>query len=199
MRHGLTDYNVANKIQGSLQTKLLRHGMRQARDLGTRLKTEKLDALYSSSMERAVMTANEIQKFHPHLNLVTFDELAERDFGVFEGLHYKDAKRQEPRLLASENYTDFEFMPKKGESWRNVQKRSMKIIHKLLAKHPDGTIGIVAHGGTNRVILNSLIGLPMSRLATFKQNNACVNIIDISGRKVRIVLINDTGHTISQY
>jgi broad specificity phosphatase PhoE len=199
MRHGLTDYNVANKIQGSIQTKLLAHGLLQARDLGKRLSDEKIDSLYSSSMERAIMTAKEIQKYHPHLKLITFDELAERDFGVFEGLHYKDAKRQEPRLLARENYTDFEFMPKEGESWRHVQNRSMKIIRKLIKKHPNDTIGIVAHGGTNRIILNSLIGLPLSRLPMFKQNNACVNIIDISGRKVRVVLINDTGHTISQY
>lgn len=199
MRHGLTDYNLANKIQGSIQTKLLKHGLKQAKDLGKRLKTEHLDALYSSSMQRAVMTAIEIKKYHPRLKLQTFDGLAERDFGEFEGLHYNAAKRKEPRLLASENFTDFEFMPKNGESWKHVQNRAMEVINKLIKKHPKGTIGIVAHGGTNRVILNSLIGLPMDKLPIFKQNNACVNIIDIVGKKVRVVLINDTGHTISEY
>lgn len=199
MRHGLTNYNLGMRIQGSIEARLARHGMQQASDLGRRLKGERIDAIYSSGMERAVMTAKEVLKHHPHLKLMTIPDLNERSFGEFEGLSIKRARREEPRLLAQENYVDFEFMPKGGESWRHVKKRSMAAIRRIIRSHPDQTVAIVAHGGTNRVILASLMGLPLKKIAVFRQNNACVNIIDIKGKKIRIALLNDTGHTISDY
>ncbi|MFH1750065.1 MAG: histidine phosphatase family protein [Candidatus Micrarchaeota archaeon] len=199
MRHGLTAYNLGMRIQGSIEARLIRHGKRQASDLGRRLRGEKIDALYSSGMERAVMTAKEVLRHHPHLSLTRLGGLNERNFGVFEGLGISRVREKEPRLLASENYVDFEFMPKGGESWRHVQKRAMGAIWHIVASHPDKIVGVVAHGGTNRVILASLIGLPLKKLAVFRQNNACVNILDIEGKKVRVVLLNDTGHTISEY
>ncbi|MFH0972265.1 MAG: histidine phosphatase family protein [Candidatus Micrarchaeota archaeon] len=199
IRHGLTEYNLQNLIQGSLETTLVEHGMHQAQDLARRLRDEKINAIYSSDMTRAVMTAKAVLKYHPNLKLKTFAELQERHFGEFEGVHYKAAKRKEPRLLAQINYTDMDYVPKGGESWTHVQERAMKVINKLLKMHPEDTIAVVAHGGTNRVILASLIGLPLDRVAVFKQNNACVNVIDIKDKKVRIVLLNDTDHTISEY
>ena len=75
----------------------------------------------------------------------------------------------------------------------------MGAIRRIIKAHPVGTVAVVAHGGTNRVILSSLIGLPLRKIAVFRQNNACVNILEIEGRKVRLKLLNDTGHTISDY
>ncbi len=199
IRHGLTDYNIANKIQGSIEANLAEHGLKQARDLALRLRSERMDAIYSSDMRRAVVTAEAVLEFHPRLRLVTYHELQERHFGEFEGLAYSDAKAREPRLLVHENTTDPDYLPPGGESWRRVQERSMKVIHKLIRAHPEQTIAIIAHGGTNRVIIGSLIGLPLEHISVFRQNNACVNVIDVEGKKVRLVLLNDTDHTISEY
>ncbi len=199
MRHGLTNYNRGMRIQGSIEAKLAAFGRKQARDLGKRLSDDRIDALYSSGMERAIMTAREIQKYHKHLPLRKIPELNERSFGVFEGVTISKARKSEPRLLAQENYVDYEFMPKGGESWKHVQTRAMGAIWQILKAHPNQTVAVVAHGGTNCVILASMIGLPLSKLAYFRQNNACVNILDVTGKKVRIALLNDTGHTISEY
>ncbi|MFH0971339.1 MAG: histidine phosphatase family protein [Candidatus Micrarchaeota archaeon] len=199
IRHGLTPMNIDNRIQGSIETTLTKHGLKQARDLARRLKDEKIDAIYSSTMQRAIMTANEVLKYHPRLKLKTFEGLMERDFGEFEGLHYGHAKKREPRLLANVNFTDFDYVPKDGESWEHVRKRSMTVINHLLRIHKDDTIAVIAHGGTNRVIIATLIGLPLNSIPVFKQHNACVNVIDINGKKVRLVLLNDTDHTISNY
>ncbi len=199
MRHGVTIYNVQKRIQGKIQSRLMKRGFKQAKDLAARLKDERMQALYSSKLFRAIATAREIAKFHPQLKLETLAELNERDFGEYEGWNYYSARKREPRLLAIENNVDYNYMPKGGESWRHVQKRAMYAIRKIIAKHPHETAGVVAHGGTNRVILASIMGLPLKKLVIFRQNNACVNIIDVSGRRVRIICLNDSGHTISEY
>ncbi|MEK6843485.1 MAG: histidine phosphatase family protein [Candidatus Micrarchaeota archaeon] len=205
IRHGLTNYNLEEKIQGSLEIKLHSHGLTQAKDLAKRLKSEKLDAIYSSGLLRAITTANEILKFHPKLKLQKVPGLNERNYGEFEGLEYLPASKIEPRLFAKTNYVDMTFFPKKGESWVHVKKRVMRAFKEILKNlpnlknHQNQTIAIVAHGGTNRVILSTLIGLPLHRMSVFKQNNACVNILEIDGKKVRLALVNDTYHTLSEY
>ncbi|MBI5224820.1 histidine phosphatase family protein [Candidatus Micrarchaeota archaeon] len=205
IRHGLTNYNLEEKIQGSLETKLHSHGLKQAKDLAKRLKSEKIDAIYSSSLLRAITTANEVLKFHPKLKLQKIPGLNERNYGEFEGIRYLPASKKEPRLFARINHVDMNFFPKKGESWMHVKKRVMRSFREILKNlpnlknRPSQTIAIVAHGGVNRVILSTLIGLPLHRMSVFKQNNACVNILEIDGQRVRIALLNDTGHTLSEY
>ena len=71
VRHGETEDNKKRIIQGHLPGKLSDKGIEQARKVANRLKNEKVDYIFSSDLDRAKSTAEEIAKFHqekPHLN-----------------------------------------------------------------------------------------------------------------------------------
>ena len=56
-RHGVTEYNTLHKIQGHSDIDLSEQGRLQVEKLGERLAGEKIDAVYSSDLKRAVDTA----------------------------------------------------------------------------------------------------------------------------------------------
>jgi probable phosphoglycerate mutase len=63
----------------------------------------------------------------------------------------------------------------------------------ILSRHDEGTVGVVAHGGTLGTYLNHLIGLP-SRFSPFRFGNASLSILEMNPVRPRIVLLNDTCH-----
>src|SRR5436309_10301903 len=68
-RHGETDWNVARRWQGHARTRLNRAGRAQARALADRLTGLELDAVYSSDLPRALVTAQivaEQRRFRPN-------------------------------------------------------------------------------------------------------------------------------------
>ena len=57
VRHGLTDHNVDRRVAGYTDIDLNEEGFRQAEKLSKRLADEKIDAAFSSDLQRAVDTA----------------------------------------------------------------------------------------------------------------------------------------------
>lgn len=53
VRHGETEWNVARKIQGHLDSSLTENGLSQAKELGKQLQTTHFDAVFSSDLLRA--------------------------------------------------------------------------------------------------------------------------------------------------
>ncbi|QGA80104.1 histidine phosphatase family protein [Candidatus Nanohalobium constans] len=76
-RHGQTEHNCTDTIQGQSESKLTDKGLKQAEALGKRLRSEDVDFLYSSSMPRAVKTARNSWKFRQencNINLFSWSE-----------------------------------------------------------------------------------------------------------------------------
>ncbi|MFH1107447.1 MAG: histidine phosphatase family protein [Candidatus Micrarchaeota archaeon] len=194
-RHGITRHNIEGRVQGSLETPLHRRGVVQARLLGRRLKGERITAAYSSPLERAVRTAEEVLRFHKGVGLVKLEGLRERGFGVAEGLTYAEIRKY-PGILSEQTGTvDHRFKPEKGESWGEVRARAMRAMRGILRGHAGETVLVVAHGGTNRMILAGLTGLQIQKAFVFRQHNACINIIEVGkGGVVRVETLNDTAH-----
>lgn len=88
-RHGETEGNVQQWYQGSTDVPLNEHGLEQARCLGEFFRYVHLDAVYSSTLQRAKVTGECVAAPH-HLDVVAYDELKEADFGVWEGHTYQE-------------------------------------------------------------------------------------------------------------
>ena len=88
IRHGVTDWNQARRMQGQTDIPLNAEGERQAQALGERLKNEPLhwDAIYSSDLIRASTTAEYIRIALGLKEVRTNPLLRERKFGAAEGL-----------------------------------------------------------------------------------------------------------------
>ncbi len=83
VRHGETDWNQERRVQGSgSDRELTETGKQQAESIGLRLKPERIQAIYSSPLRRALDTAQAIARHHqvemqiePSLNEIYAGEL----------------------------------------------------------------------------------------------------------------------------
>src|SRR5512137_1402932 len=87
VRHGITAYNEADRLQGRIDNPLSEKGRREAEQLAARLKDEPIDAFFSSPLRRAQETAAIIGRFHDR-GLTLVPEFSEIDLGDWEGLDY---------------------------------------------------------------------------------------------------------------
>ena len=86
VRHGQTELNAANRLQGIYDSKLTTKGVRSAQRLARMLADVHFDAAYISDLGRAQQTARIITALHPELKKPTIDVgLREFNFGGLEG------------------------------------------------------------------------------------------------------------------
>ncbi|NGZ74265.1 histidine phosphatase family protein [Saccharibacillus alkalitolerans] len=141
IRHGLTDWNAAGRIQGRSDIPLNDEGRRQAAKLAERLAEEdyEWDFVVSSGLLRAQETA-EIIAAKLDLPLLEADpRLTERGFGQVEGMTL--AEREE-RFGADWNAADVG-----QEKLEALEERALAFIADLEIKYPDGSVLVVTHGG----------------------------------------------------
>jgi broad specificity phosphatase PhoE len=194
LRHGETDWNNERRIQGNTDTPLNANGIAQARQLATRIAGEKIDALYASPLARARVTA-EIIAQHTGVAPVFDDRLKEKGLGDLEGLTADEFQERYPDLHRGW-VTSVDHFPLPGEeSPAQLRERIAKFLDDLHARHPNGArIGIVTHGGTIGMFIATLIGLPVNQRSPFWFDNASITLIDLTGSRPRVKLLNDTCH-----
>lgn len=185
VRHARTTRNEKDIAQSQKGGKLSKAGKIQARLLAKRLKNEKFDAIISSDALRTRQTMKQIRKFQKAP--VTYDTLLrERRMGRFIGkpmeLYRKERKKS--------NIPKWEFKPKGGESYSDMSKRAEKFIAKL-KKRKENSILIISHGGIIRMILGTMMKMPVKKAFEMPQDNACVNIFEMkeNPRKGHFVFI----------
>ena len=159
IRHGQTEMNRRRKYQGSIDTDLNDRGIAQARRAAQALPAD-IDALVSSSMRRALQTA-EIISTHTGIPIDVMPQFRERAFGLFEGLSKIEIKKQFPDLWKHKPLRSFDLAPPGGESVNEVLERVRHGIEQLRDHHPDGHVAVVAHGFIARAIRG--LTTPISR------------------------------------
>lgn len=194
IRHGETEWNTTMKFQGITDIPLSEHGRQQAVSLGVRLAGLKLDAFYASDLIRAYETA-EIISNHHGMPVKTVPGLREMNFGAWEGLtntelmvHYASEIKQ---------WLDNPFSVKipGGETYSELIDRSVNSIKEILARHSDGQVVVVSHGGPIRSIAGSVLGIDLSKYWLLKLNNGSLSILDFPDWKHgALLLFNDCSH-----
>jgi broad specificity phosphatase PhoE len=155
VRHGQTDWNLQGRIQGGTDNPLNATGREQAATMGRTLATVKIDAVYTSSHQRARQTA---EVFEGRAPIQQMDELRERFFGKFEGASDKD-----PTILADWNKRRFTWddAMEGGETLESQSRRAEAALNQIRSRHSNGgSIVIVGHGGINPLLVSHLIGVP---------------------------------------
>ena len=94
IRHAENDYVQSGRLAGwTPGVHLNDDGRRQANALGKRLAAAKLQAVYSSPLERAVETAETILKHHSGLDLQIREDIGEVHYGQWTGRSLRQLAR----------------------------------------------------------------------------------------------------------
>ncbi len=192
-RHAESEANAQGIRQGQkYDTGLSENGLKQAKKLAQRLKDEKVEAIYSSDLKRAMETAYEIAKYHsveviPDKRLREFDagELVDMKEGMVYWTKYKmkDSKRL--------NVKPWEVKTPGGESEKDHMNRVKSFFDGI--KHK-GTVIIVSHGGTNKIFFGVTGLIDKDNVYTIKQHNTSVNVMELRDGKMHLLHENDIGH-----
>jgi 2,3-bisphosphoglycerate-dependent phosphoglycerate mutase len=152
-RHGETDWNRDLRIQGSSDIELNELGLEQARSLAAELAEVEIDAVYTSDLSRARVTA-EVVAAAKGLEVRLDPRLRERSFGSWEGLGREEivARRE-----AEEDHD--------GESDEQVRARVLAAIDEIAEAHPGEQVLVVSHGGALNSLWHHALGVRIERWA----------------------------------
>lgn len=157
VRHGETEWNVKNIIQGQSNSNLTEKGIEQAKKAGDELKDINFDAIFSSDSTRAHNTA-EIIKLERELIIETSQLLRERNYGKFEGRYGSEfweackEKLQEKETLSGEE--DWKFTVADDiENDEILVSRFILKLREIAIAYPNRTVLVVSHGGPIRMFL----------------------------------------------
>lgn len=193
VRHGQTKWNLAGKYQGQSDIELTDLGRHQAELLAKNFPSEKLDAIYSSDLSRAMETANIVGK---RFGLVTNPEPAFREihFGVWEGMTYEEISRHWPDAIQLFFKHPDELDIPKGESFQDVQARATHRLAEIVANNPSSVIAVFAHGAVLRTILAAALHIPIKYIWSMRQDNTAVSIVSYDDDGTIVSLLNSTAH-----
>ena len=144
MRHGLTDWNLNNKIQGQKDTELNEIGIQQAKDAREKFNSYNFDLIICSPLKRAKSTA-EIINQNKNVEILYNNLLIERGLGDYEGL----CALADDDLLYNYNLN---IRDKNVEPVVELYDRISKLLNYIKDNLNDKKILLVTHSGTARAI-----------------------------------------------
>ncbi|HEY2973972.1 MAG TPA: histidine phosphatase family protein [Pyrinomonadaceae bacterium] len=199
IRHGQSQGNAEGRFGGHTDTPLSPRGRRQAEATARALAPEKLDAIYSSDLPRAIETATPLARL-TGAPLENTEALRERSVGVMEGLTFEEAAEQHPEQYQALLRRDFEHVLLGGESYRQTLDRASRKLDEVIEQHKGGRIALFAHTGTICILILHLMGaLDAPELKPVWIATANCGIARFELRDdgfVRVLVINDTRHLV---
>jgi len=196
VRHGETEWNRARRIQGAnSDTQLNQRGWQQAESLALRLKPEKIQAIYSSPLQRAQDTARAIAHYH-QLPVEIEPSLKEIEVGALEGMSIAGVGKLIELLVRHKEGDELTRLPG-GESVAEVQQRVWSTIRRLVDKHREGVLVIVSHYFSILTAICSVLNLPLYQIGRLRLNPGSISILTFDEQASRLILFNDTCHLAS--
>ena len=174
VRHGQTIENLNGIIQGQTPGTLTELGHQQAEKVAEKLKSRDFDIIYCSDLGRCLETAKHIRVHHPDTPFETTDQIREISFGDIQG---KLAADIDWASIGGHFYTN---RPGGGETLQELEKRVLKFISKLYAKHPNDTVLLVTHGGPIRATNRYFTKGPVEDLLDWPIQNTMVVEYDVN-------------------
>ena len=197
-RHGETEDNQRRLLQGGgIDTALNPTGRAQAAALGESMSLVKLDLVASSTLRRAVETADFIASGQCNRDVARAArrELCEQDFGCLEGLPRSECTQQLEALNAAWSAGQTDVPVEGGESPDQVLARACEALWGdglLGSRVPGRHVVAVAHSTLNKAVMSHALGKGLARLGELRQSNCCINVLDVSmlDSEVSVVAVN---------
>ena len=185
MRHGETEWNLAGRTQGVLNSPLTEKGREQAETLGKILKANLGTAegydQYVSPLGRTLETAENLQK-HFAFDPTPDDRLKEIALGDIAGMTLYEIKQEFPEHLEGKVGLEWYFGAPGGETFAQIHARAQSFLNDL-----KGPSVVVAHGQLGKVIRGIICGLNEKQSIALDEPQGVVHVLE-NGTETRWTL-----------
>lgn len=160
---------------------LSKRGMGQMR---RRLIRRRYDIVWTSPLARCRAFAEEWADTH-NLPLQVLDTLAERDWGLWDGLTLETVQRKWPIELEAYLADPFGVTPPEAEPLMDFRQRVMQAL-RTVAMGGGERVLIVTHGGVIKMAAQQVLGFPDQQLFNFGIEYAGLMGVELIGDFMRL-------------
>jgi probable phosphoglycerate mutase len=194
VRHGQTDFNLQNIVQGSgVDSSLNERGVAQAKAFFQYYKHVPFDKIYTSTLKRTKETVKGFLELGiPTEALAGLNEIS---WGNKEGFKITPEEDQYYHYMLKQwQLGDTSLRIEGGESPDDVVMRMKPAVEYIMSKPHERTILICMHGRAIRILLCILLNCPLKSMDMFEHENLCLYLLDYRDGKFTISLHNDISH-----
>ena len=195
LRHGQTALSREDNFCGSgLDPELTPEGLEMAQAFAAAYRTKPWRAIYSSSLQRAIATAQPICDALG-IALQVRAELNEIGYGKWEGSTKETVDRNYHDEYVSWLADPAWHAPTGGELAITIARRSLRAIDEIKQQFTEGNVLVVSHKATIRIMLCSLLGIDVGR---FRYRLGCpvgsVSVVEFSLEGPLLHSLADRSH-----
>ncbi len=168
-------------------------GKMQAQELVRRLATTRLDAIYSSPLERARETA-EYAARSKNLAILTCDRLTDIDFGEWTGKTFDalDAMPEWHRFNAERSNSRIPG----GETMLDVTRRMVEAIESIRDRHDGAAVAVFSHCDSIRAAIAHYAGMALDSILRISIDPASISALDVNERGAQVLALNVGGESV---
>ncbi|MFF3324473.1 histidine phosphatase family protein [Streptomyces sp. NPDC002889] len=192
-RHGQTVWHAENRYAGVSDIGLTDEGRRQAAQLGDWAARHPVDAIWTSTLSRAIETADPACRalgLVPHCE----HELRECDFGVLEGRTLAEFEAERPDAAQAFRADPVANPFPDAEDPRAAAVRGSDALRRIARAHEGQRVLVVAHNTLLRLVLCELLSVPLEnyRRVFPRLHNTAVSELRFSddGRQAALLSLN---------
>lgn len=194
VRHGETEYNRVGRMQGrGIDEPLNETGRQQAKATAAYLKDFGIDLAVSSSLKRSKQTAQIVADCF-QVSLLSYKELDEIDFGIFEGKYSHEIEGDLDTVHERWQKGEIHLAIEGGESPSQALSRVRSRMVSIIEEHAGKNILVVLHGRLIRILLSYWLGYGLERMQEIKHSNGSLNHLRWNGKAFEIVCLHKTDH-----
>ena len=157
-------------------------------------KDKPIDAVYSSPLKRALITAKAIAYYH-NLNVHIEKDLREIDVGELEGVSLAELSADLSSVLLGFESGDGSKQLPGGESLVDLRQRAMEVVKRIVRDNPHSAV-IVSHYFVVLSIITAVLDMPPGSIKLMRIKNGSVSILDFEGERGILYSLNDTCHQV---
>ena len=191
IRHATAEYKPGRLYGWTPGVHLSSHGRDEAKRLAERLEVVRLNAIYSSPLERCVETAESILGGR-RLDVRVEHKLGEVQYGSWQGRTFRSLAKT-PLWRTVQLVPSQARFPGGGESILELQRRGVEAIDEIRTRHRRGVVAVVSHADMIKVILAHYLGLHLDLFQRLNVDTASVSAIAFGAGFPRVLRISDTG------
>jgi broad specificity phosphatase PhoE len=167
---------VEGRIQGRSDPGLSPKGQQQSVALLEQLKNRSLTTIYTSSLQRSILTAQPVAN-HFGLPIRKSSELDEIAFGILEGRNlyqFDEVTKKEWERFKDDR---FNYRIPGAENYTDVAKRVRPFVERILEDHQGQEVLVIGHRVVNRLLIGMFLEFPLEWVLKIEQTHDCLYLI----------------------